>query len=93
MYTIDDIPDEYVEDDDLVQATIFDLGGQEALRDDWVNYIKQSDVVLFVIDNANSDRFEEAKVEFHRRIIPNIQDKHCLIIGNKYDLVKENSTD
>ena len=84
-----------VQDEELVQAIIIDLGGQEALRDDWNVYIEKSDVVIFVIDGYDSSRFDEAKKEFQQRIVPLTLNQNipCLIVCNKFDLIKTNSSE
>jgi len=80
-----------VQDEELVQATIIDLGGQEALRNNWAAFIEKSDVVIFVIDAYDSSRFDEAKKEFQQRIVPLTRKIPCLIVCNKFDLVKSKS--
>ncbi|CAK4200616.1 unnamed protein product [Aphanomyces euteiches] len=39
----------------------WDLGGQERLRAIWSKYYSESHGIVFVIDSADEERFEEAK--------------------------------
>ncbi len=79
------------EDDELVTATIIDLGGQESLRDLWDSHLEQSHVIIFVIDAYDSYRFDESKNEFQKRIVPIAKDIPCIIVCNKFDLIKADS--
>ncbi len=76
------------DDDGLVNATIIDLGGQEALRDQWESHLKTTDVIIYVVDANDSSRFEESKKEFHQRIVPLTVETPCIIVCNKFDLIK-----
>ncbi|MHA2341826.1 MAG: ADP-ribosylation factor-like protein [Candidatus Hodarchaeales archaeon] len=67
------------EDDELVKATIIDLGGQESLRDLWGSHLEQSHVIIFV------------KNEFHKRVLPMARRTPCIIVCNKFDLIKADS--
>ncbi|NHJ00834.1 MAG: GTP-binding protein [Candidatus Heimdallarchaeota archaeon] len=79
------------DEDDLVKATIIDLGGQKALRDLWKTHIENSHVIIYVVDAYDHSRFNESKIEFQERIIPLIDSKPCLIVCNKFDLIKADS--
>jgi small GTP-binding protein len=83
----------FADEDGLVQATIIDLGGQEALRDQWKSYIEKGDVIIYVVDAYDESRFEEAKTEFQKRIIPLTEEIPCIIICNKFDLIKADTKD
>lgn len=89
MPTISSTMDTIDMDDGLLQATIFDLGGQRMLREQWQVFIEKSDIILFIIDASDNNRFSEVKEEFHKRIIPNIKNKPCIIVCNKIDLLFE----
>ncbi len=76
------------DEDGLLNATIIDLGGQEALRDQWEEYLGKSHAIIYVIDANDSSRFEESKAEFQKRIVPFISTIPCIIVCNKFDLLK-----
>lgn len=66
---------------------VWDVGGQEKLRPLWKSYTRRTDGLVFVVDAAELERMEEAKVEFHRitRLAEN-QGVPVLVLANKQDL-------
>lgn len=66
---------------------VWDVGGQEKLRPLWKSYTRRTDGLVFVVDAAESERMEEAKVELHRitRSAEN-QGVPVLVLANKQDL-------
>lgn len=66
---------------------VWDVGGQEKLRPLWKSYTRRTDGLVFVVDAAEAERMEEAKVELHRitRSAEN-QGAPILILVNKQDL-------
>jgi GTP-binding protein SAR1 len=68
-----------------VQA--WDLGGHEAVRHLWEDYVCESSAVLFVVDASDSDRLEEAGFELDALIGEKIvQDVPVAVLLNKCDL-------
>ena len=65
----------------------WDVGGQEKLRPLWKSYTRRTDGLVFVVDAAEGERMEEAKVELHRitRSAEN-QGIPVLVLANKQDL-------
>lgn len=66
---------------------VWDVGGQEKLRPLWKSYTRRMDGLVFVVDAAETERMEEAKVELHRitRSAEN-QGIPVLVLANKQDL-------
>ncbi|KAM3598782.1 uncharacterized protein V6R79_022505 [Siganus canaliculatus] len=66
---------------------VWDVGGQEKLRPLWKSYTRRTDGLVFVVDAAEAERLEEAKVELHRiaRSAEN-QGVPVLVLANKQDL-------
>lgn len=66
---------------------VWDVGGQEKLRPLWKSYTRRTDGLVFVVDAAEAERMEEAKVELHRitRSTEN-QGIPVLVLANKQDL-------
>lgn len=66
---------------------VWDVGGQEKLRPLWKSYTRRTDGLVFVVDAAETERMEEAKVELHRiaRLAEN-QGVPMLVLANKQDL-------
>jgi GTP-binding protein SAR1 len=65
----------------------WDLGGHEAVRHLWEDYVCESSAVLFVVDASDSVRLEEAGFELDALIGEKIvQDVPVAILLNKCDL-------
>jgi len=72
---------------DGVNFTMWDLGGQDKIRSLWKHYYHNTDVLIFVVDSNDTERFKIAKKEFHS--IMNEEDMKnakVLIFCNKQDL-------
>lgn len=70
-----------------VRFNVWDVGGQEKIRPLWRHYYTGSQGLIFVVDSADQDRIEEAKLELHK--IANdreMQDTVILVFANKQDL-------
>ncbi|XP_054849416.1 ADP-ribosylation factor-like protein 4D [Eublepharis macularius] len=65
---------------------VWDVGGQEKLRPLWKSYTRRTDGLVFVVDSAEAERLEEARVELHRitRSSDN-QGVPVLVLANKQD--------
>ena len=66
---------------------VWDVGGQEKIRPLWRSYTRATDGIIFVVDSADYDTLEEARMELHRTI--NYQDNiniPLLVLANKQDL-------
>ena len=47
-----------------VKMSAFDIGGHTAMRKMWREYFPKIDAIVYLVDAADPDRFEESKVEF-----------------------------
>ena len=66
---------------------VWDVGGQEKLRPLWRSYTRRTDGLVFVVDAADPERLEEARLELHR--VARSQDTQgvpILVLANKQDL-------
>ena len=64
----------------------FDLGGHEAMRRIWREYFPKIDGIVYLIDAADPDRFEESKNEFEKIInTQEIGNIPIAVLGNKID--------
>lgn len=73
---------------DGTKLSIFDIGGQSHFRKLWLGELgKDTKVVVFVIDRADTDRFSEARKELNK-LVPLIKKKNVklLVFANKTDL-------
>jgi GTP-binding protein SAR1 len=65
----------------------WDLGGHEAVRHLWEDYVCESSAILFVVEAADSQRLEEAGCELDALIGEKIvQDVPVAVLLNKCDL-------
>ena len=42
---------------------MWDIGGQRKIRPYWRNYFDNTDILIYVIDSADTKRFEETEQE------------------------------
>lgn len=64
-----------------------DVGGQEKIRPLWRHYYAGTQGLIYVIDCADRDRFDEARQELHRIINDReMRDVVLLVFANKQDL-------
>lgn len=76
-----------------IKFKAWDMGGHEAVRHLWEDYVCESSAVLFLIDAVDSKRFEEAGFELDALIGEKIvQDLPVAILLNKCDLDEACST-
>ena len=68
-----------------LKMTVWDVGGQDKIRKLWHHYFINTEVLIYVIDSNDSERFAESKNELHY-LINNINLKCVLIYLNKTDL-------
>ncbi len=69
-----------------IEFNIWDLGGQRSLRRMWAEYADKADAIIFMIDSADRERFEEAKEELWKVISMMRKGVSLLILANKADL-------
>ncbi|KAK7938574.1 hypothetical protein WMY93_001900 [Mugilogobius chulae] len=66
---------------------VWDVGGQDKLRPLWKAYARRTHGLVFVVDAADPERLDEAKVELHRMArCPESQGVPILLLANKQDL-------
>ena len=70
-----------------VTLKMWDLGGQARFRTMWERYCRGVSAVVFVIDAADEERFETARVELHDILSrPSLNGIPVLVLANKSDL-------
>ena len=70
-----------------ITFTIWDVGGEDKKRPLWRQYTRSSDGIIFVIDSADRERLEEAKLELIQLLkSPDNNSLPILFIANKQDL-------
>ncbi|KAL0476312.1 ADP-ribosylation factor ARF1 [Acrasis kona] len=65
---------------------IWDLGGQQGIRDLWVHYFEGTDGIIYVMDSSNRARLKECKDQLYK-LLANDQLKNAilLVLANKSD--------
>ncbi|KAJ6250558.1 adp-ribosylation factor-related protein [Anaeramoeba flamelloides] len=67
--------------------TINDLGGQPKFRETWVFYLRDVDLLIYVIDGSDSEKFKESAREFQYLMEnPSLVHAPVLVCINKQDL-------
>ena len=68
---------------------MWDVGGQERTRSLWRSYCRQTDLIMYVVDSADQERMEEAKIELETilKVVSRTNNNvPLLILANKQDL-------
>ena len=66
---------------------IWDIGGQFQYRQNWVDYAKMGDVIIFMIDSSNYETLPVAKKELTSLLEEKgLEGKPLLILNNKIDI-------
>ena len=70
-----------------VTFTVWDVGGQQKIRQLWRYYYQNNDGLIFVIDSTDRDRVRESAEELHSIVQDdNMRGVPVVIIANKQDL-------
>nr|PNR30361.1 hypothetical protein PHYPA_026677 [Physcomitrium patens] len=65
----------------------WDLGGQLGLRSIWEKYYEEAHAVVYVVDSASRNRFEDTKSALEKVVRhPDLQGAPILVFANKQDL-------
>eukprot|EP01083_Nonionella_stella_P200079 733103_1 len=83
-------PTKYERSDDLVMNgmtfTAYDVGGHYSMRRVWIDHCVAIDGIVFLVDAAEPQRFNEVKTELNILLQANeLKDVPFLILGNKID--------
>jgi ADP-ribosylation factor protein 1 len=70
-----------------LDLTVWDVGGQDKIRQLWRHYYQGTDAVIFVVDSADRERSKLAATELHRLLNEDeLRDAALLVMANKQDL-------
>ena len=70
-----------------VELCMLDVGGSSKVRDLWIHYLEDSAAVIYVVDAADTDKFEEIADLIRRNSeYPCMKFKPVLVLANKQDL-------
>ncbi|EGG16828.1 ADP-ribosylation like factor [Cavenderia fasciculata] len=68
--------------------TIWDVGGQDKIRNLWRHYYVGTQVLIYVIDSSDRERLEESKQQLYRVLNdPEMREPLLLVFANKCDIV------
>ncbi|NXU47113.1 ARL14 protein, partial [Turnix velox] len=67
--------------------TIWDVGGQQKMRQVWCNFLEGTEGLLYVVDSSDKRRLEESKKEF-ALVLKNefLKNVPVVVLANKQDL-------
>ena len=69
-----------------VKMSAFDIGGHEAMRKMWREYFPKIDAIVYLVDSADPERFDESQREFQKILeTDELGNIPILILGNKID--------
>lgn len=67
--------------------TVWDIGGQQKIRQMWRHYLINARGVIFVVDSSDRDRVDDAREELHNLLRDDELRTACLLVyANKQDL-------
>eukprot|EP01128_Nolandella_sp_AFSM9_P008473 TRINITY_DN5189_c0_g1_i1.p1 TRINITY_DN5189_c0_g1~~TRINITY_DN5189_c0_g1_i1.p1 ORF type:complete len:182 (-),score=58.22 TRINITY_DN5189_c0_g1_i1:422-967(-) len=72
-----------------VKLNVWDVSGKPTVRSLWASYYKEGgiDAIIWVIDSADTSRFEESKKVLQAQLRdPQLQGKMLFVVANKNDL-------
>ncbi|XP_063303389.1 ADP-ribosylation factor-like protein 3 [Pelobates fuscus] len=71
-----------------LKLTVWDIGGQRAIRKHWKKYLGSTDLLIYVVDSADQKRFEETGQELAELVEEdNLLGVPLLVFANKQDLL------
>ncbi|MHA1777876.1 MAG: hypothetical protein DRO88_08060 [Promethearchaeia archaeon] len=72
-----------------IKLSCWDMPGQIIFREDWLRGAQASNILLFVLDVADTDRYSEAKKTFWKMVnLYDLQHLPVIFIVNKIDLLE-----
>ena len=70
-----------------LKMTMWDIGGQDKIRDLWKHYYEGSDALIYVVDSNDRERIDVCTETLHGILqAPELQDACLLVYANKQDI-------
>lgn len=70
-----------------IAITVWDVGGQEKMREHWPNFHQDTAAVVFVVDSSDAARLEEARKELENTLRSDqLTGRPIVILANKQDV-------
>ena len=74
-----------------VTFMVWDVGGQEKLRNLWTHYFDKARALIYVVDSSDSERIDLAAEELRRVLShPDMAQAALLVLANKRDIATMN---
>ncbi|HMF34081.1 MAG TPA: ADP-ribosylation factor-like protein [Candidatus Lokiarchaeia archaeon] len=79
---------EHINITDQMELIAWDMPGQQVFRASWLKGVQDSNIFVFMVDLADPQRFDEAKLEFWKMLNRyELKGVPLLVLGNKLDLI------
>ena len=70
-----------------ISFTVWDVGGQDKIRNLWRHYYQNTQGLIFVVDSNDKARIDDARNELHKMLQEEeLKDADLLVFANKQDL-------
>ena len=70
-----------------IEFMVWDMGGQDKIRQLWSHYYEGTQALIFVVDSADAERMDEARQELHKLMEQEeLKDAVLLVYANKQDV-------
>lgn len=70
-----------------IRFTVWDVGGQQRIRNLWYHYFVNTKAIIFVVDSSDTERIQEAAEELHHMMErEELRHTVLLILANKQDM-------
>lgn len=70
-----------------ISFTVWDIGGQDKIRNLWRVYFQRTQGLIFVVDSADKERIEEARLELQKLLSEELLANVVLLVfANKQDM-------
>uniref|UniRef100_A0A8C6UW11 ADP-ribosylation factor-like protein 6 n=1 Tax=Neogobius melanostomus TaxID=47308 RepID=A0A8C6UW11_9GOBI len=66
--------------------TLWDVGGQKALRNNWKYYLDEVQALVFVVDSTDKERLPEAAKALKHILTDKVEGVPLMVLANKKDL-------
>ena len=70
-----------------VKFTVWDVGGQDKIRQLWKHYYQNTQALIYVVDSSDKERVEIAREELQKMLAEEeLKDAVLLVLANKQDM-------
>ena len=70
-----------------VKFTVWDVGGQDKIRQLWKHYYQNTQALIYVVDSSDKERIEIAREELQKMLSEDeLKDAVLLVLANKQDM-------